>query len=315
MLEEKNFKKIIIIATILVALLVAVSYTMYYKSMPQLSKDGQVSEKAEENRFPILPFDAFSMVKSDLTLKFGEGTQGDGSNYDNQYIDYDQHWFNKDFKARYYYGLQDRIYQINLPVKKDDIKAVYEEMKVELGTPFYDSLFDKSKPLEESYTHWIKDSTRYSLLYDQGQAFVKMKLEYYANPDGHNLGARPTVIQRIDNDKKVLGGDASSILLIGDKEEYTQKYYKNLYVVLGSKKGSIVGRLPKDTDGGMYPKMSIMDINGSGNQDILIEADNEYLKWFTGFEYKDGKLNVIYSKEDRPEEGDTNNKLETEKEK
>lgn len=84
MLEEKNFKKIIIIATILVALLVAVSYTMYYKSMPELSKDGQVSEKAEENKFPILPFDAFSMVKSDLTLKFGEGTQGDGSNYDNQ---------------------------------------------------------------------------------------------------------------------------------------------------------------------------------------------------------------------------------------
>lgn len=311
MLEERKFRIIVMSATLIVAILVGVSYFTFYKKMPKLNAQNVTTISKEQKDFPILPFDAFSALKSDLILKFGDGEQGNGFDYDNQYIDYNQTWFGKKFKARYYYGLYDRIYQINLPVAKNDIKSVYDDMKAQLGKPVYDTFYDKTKPLDESVAYWVEDSTRFSILYDEGQCFVKMKLEYYSNPDGNNLGQRPTVIQRIDGDTNVLSGTKANILLIGDKEEYTQKYYKNIYVVVGSKNGSVVGRLPKDTDGGMYPKMSIMDINGSGNKDILIEADNEYVKWYTGLEYEDGNLNVIYSSENYPQEGNPSNNMKT----
>ena len=300
MLEEKKFKRLIIILTLFIILFVTVAYAIYYKEQPVLSTD-DATKTDTVIEMPILPFDAFSMLKEDLLVKFGEGEEGNGKDYDNQYVDYNQKWFGKTFKARYYYGLYTRIYQINLTVQKNDEKAVYDEMKKQLGTPVQDKFLDKDLPMDEKKTYWVKDSVRYSIFYeDNGQCMAKMWLEYYPNPDGHSLGERPTIIQRQDGVEDLIKGEKVSVLLIGDKPKYTSRYYKNLYLVIGTKEGSYLGRMPKDNDGGFYPKFTIQTINNSQDKNILIETDNEYTKWYTGFEFKDKKLNVIYSSEKSP---------------
>lgn len=300
MLEEKKFKRLIIILTLFIIIFVTVAYAVYYKEQPVLSTD-DATKTDTVIEMPILPFDAFSMLKEDLLVKFGEGEEGNGKDYDNQYVDYNQKWFGKTFKARYYYGLYTRIYQINLTVQKNDEKAVYDEMKRQLGTPVYDKFFDKELPMDEKKTYWVKDSVRYSIFYeDNGQCMAKMWLEYYQNPDGHSLGERPTIIQRQDGVEDLIKGEKVSVLLIGDKPKYTSRYYKNLYLVIGTKEGSYLGRMSKDNDGGFYPKFTIQTINNSQDKNILIETDNEYTKWYTGFEFKDKKLNIIYSSEKSP---------------
>lgn len=300
MLEEKKFRRLILALTIIIIAVVFGSYAMYYNNQPVLNSDN-VQEKNTVLEMPILPFDAFSMLKEDLLVKFGEGEEGNGKDYDNQYVDYEQKWFGKTFKARYYYGLYTRIYQINLTVQKNDERDVYEEMKRQLGNPIQDKFFDKNTPKDEKKTYWVKDSVRYSIFYeDNGQCMAKMWLEYYTNPDGHSLGERPTIIQRQDGVEGFIKDQKVSILLIGDKPRYTSRYYKNLYLIIGTKKGSYLGRMPKDNDGGLYPKFTIQGINNSSDKNIVIETDNEYTKWYTGFEFKDKKLNVIYSSEKIP---------------
>ena len=60
--------------------------------------------------------------------------------------------------------------------------------------------------------------------------------------------------------------------------------------------------MPKDGDGGFYPKFTLTNIANSKNKNILIETDNEYTKWYIGFEFKNNQLNVIYSSEKEPSE-------------
>lgn len=302
MLEEKKFRRLILVITIIVIVSVVGIYLLYYSKQPDLKADNVKTTDVTLD-MPILPFDAFSMLKEDLIIKFGEGEEGNGQDYDNQYVDYNQKWFGKMFKARYYYGLYTRIYQINLKVEKNDIQSVYDEMKKQLGTPVQDTLLNKEKSLDERKTYWVKDSVRYSIFYeDSGQCMAKMWLEYYPNPDGHNLGERPTIIQRQDGVEGIIDGEKVSILLVGDKPKYTSRYYKNLYLIIGSKSGSYLGRMPKDGDGGFYPKFTLTNIANSKNKNILIETDNEYTKWYIGFEFKNNQLNVIYSSEKEPSE-------------
>ena len=147
-------------------------------------------------------------------------------------------------------------------------------------------------------TYWVKDSVRYAMVYDESVPFVKMKLEYYKNPDNHNVGERPIIIQRMDKVTNLVDGESVSVLLVGEKPEYTSTYYKHVYVIVGTKNGSYLGRMPNNNDGGFAPNFTIKSINGVNT--ILVETDNEYTKWYVGFEFKDKKLNSVYSSEKSP---------------
>ena len=257
MLEEKFFRKLIMTIMIFLILFVAVLYGLYYKKQPTLEVKNEETVSKKTDNIPVDLFQVFSMTKDDLKVKLGEPKQaGDGSDYENKYLDYSQTWFGKSFVARYYYGDYSRMYQTNLKLKNEDAKSIYEEMKSQLGTPVVDTFFDsKVEDLDMRITYWLKDSVRYAMVY-------------------------------------------VSVLLVGEKPEYTSTYYKHLYVIVGTKNGSYLGRMPNNNDGGFTPNFTIKDIKGTTN--ILVETDNEYTKWYVGFEFKDKKLNAVYSSEKSP---------------
>lgn len=299
MLEEKMFRKIIAAITFLLIVFVAISYGAFYKKQPKLEVEN-TSQKEQKLEMPVVLSQVYSMTKDDLKVKLGEPKEeGDGSDYDNKFLDYTQSWFGKEFLARYYYGDYSRMYQTNLKLNKDDTKIIYEEIKKQLGDPVVDKFFDeKVEDFDQRITYWVKDSVRYAMLYDEMVPYVKMKIEYYQNPDNHNVGSRPIIIQRMDNVTNLVDGEKLSVLLIGEKKEYTSTYFSHIYVVVGSTSGSYLGRMPNDNDGGLSPNFKIQSINGANN--ILVETDNQYTKWYTGFEFKDKKLNVVYSSEKNP---------------
>ena len=300
MLEEKFFRKLVIAIMLILILFVAFSYGMFYKKQPTLEVNNEETISKKTNNMPVELFQVFSMTKDDLKIKLGDPKQaGDDSDYDNKYLDYSQTWFGKSFVARYYYGDYSRMYQTNLKMKNEDVKSVYEEMKIQLGEPVVDTFFDsKIEDLDMRITYWVKDSVRYAMVYDESVPFVKMKLEYYKNPDNHKVGERPIIIQRMDKVTNLVDGESVSVLLVGEKPEYTSTYYKHVYVIVGTKNGSYLGKMPNNNDGGFAPNFTIKSINGVNT--ILVETDNEYTKWYVGFEFKDKKLNSVYSSEKSP---------------
>ena len=195
MLEEKFFRKLVIAIMLILILFVAFSYGMFYKKQPTLEVNNEETISKKTNNMFVELFQVFSMTKDDLKIKLGDSKQvGDDFDYDNKYLDYSQTWFGKSFVARYYYGDYSRMYQTNLKMKNEDVKSVYEEMKIQLGEPVVDTFFDsKIEDLDMRITYWIKDSVRYAMVYDESVPFVKIKLEYYKNPDNHNVGERPII--------------------------------------------------------------------------------------------------------------------------
>ena len=86
-----------------------------------------------------------------------------------------------------------------------------------------------------------------------------------------------------------------NILLIGEKPDYSSTYFKNIYVLIGSKKGSFLGRFDKENDGGYRPSFQINEVDGQKR--IVVETDNEYAKLETVFEFVDKKITQISSQE------------------
>ena len=225
MLEEKVFKKIIMSATLLVIVVVFFSYFMYYKKQPVL-KAQNVTQKEETVNFPVDLFEIFSMTRDKVKVKLGNPKKiGNGSDYDNKFFIYEQDWFGKKFDAKYYYGDQDRMYQTNLKMKKEDFTSIYESLKSVLGTPVVDTFFDDKVDDDMKITYWIKDAIRYAMVYDSQdmQPYIKMNIAYYQNPDNHNIGQRPIIIQRMDKISGIMKDNDVNILLIGQKHDYSSK--------------------------------------------------------------------------------------------
>lgn len=297
MLEEKVFKKIIMSATLLVIVVVFFSYFMYYKKQPVL-KAQNVTQKEETVNFPVDLFEIFSMTRDKVKVKLGNPKKiGNGSDYDNKFFIYEQDWFGKKFDAKYYYGDQDRMYQTNLKMKKEDFTNIYESLKSVLGTPVVDTFFDDKVDDDMKITYWIKDAIRYAMVYDSQdmQPYIKMNIAYYQNPDNHNIGQRPIIIQRMDKISGIMKDNDVNILLIGEKPDYSSTYFKNIYVLIGSKKGSFLGRFDKENDGGYRPSFQINEVDGQKR--IVVETDNEYAKLETVFEFVDKKITQISSQE------------------
>lgn len=297
LLEEKIFKKIILAITVFVILIVFFSYFMYYKKQPVLKAEN-ISTSQETQYFPVNLFEIFSMTRDKVKVKLGNPKKiGNGSDYENKFFIYTQEWFGKKFDTKYYYGDQDRMYQANLKLKEEDFNSMYESMKMALGTPVLDTFFDDEIDKDIRITYWIKDSIRYAMVYDSEDTlpYVKMNIAYYQNPDNHNIGQRPIIIQRMDKVSGIMQDNDVSILLIGEKPEYTSTYFKNIYVLIGSKKGSFIGRFDKENDGGYRPSFSINEVNGQ--KQIVVQTDNEYTKLETVFEFRDNKILQISSQE------------------
>lgn len=306
MLSEKNFRKLIILMTLLTLVIVFFSTYRYYKNLPSLEevKTATQTEMKGNLAMPLLPFEVFSMDKESLLIKFGKGSEGTGEGYDNMYIDYKQEWFGQKVDTRYFYGDYKRLYQIILEYPVSDATKIYENMKKELGEPIYDGLYSEeiSDEMREMMTYWIKDSVRYTLVNyeDEDLCMVTMNLQYFANVEGYEVGQRPTEIQRINSVK--LGNDSSlgNIILIGDKPEYTSTLYEKLYIVYGGEEGTTLCKFNDEYNGGFYPKLEVKDVDNDGENEAIIKADNEYTTFYTIVEYKNGELTVSYAGEKNP---------------
>ena len=290
--NENKVTRILSIAVVALALSIGIFYIVYYSSLEELGKN-EIPSAEEYTAFPINPFEAYSSVREDIVARFGEGEWGEGVDDPTKYIEYDQTWFGLLGDVRYYYGKENRIYKSIVSYEEKEANKLYINMVNELGEP----LEDKFKDEKEAY--WIKDSVSYLLYTEDEQVKIESTLPYYKNPNNYDMGERPTIIQRvnmdIDNDD-----NEEAILLIGSKESYTSKIYKNIYLLIGNNKGAYYVKLPDENDGGADPKLFIEDINDDSQQDMIVESDQFYIKSYTGFEFKDNNINNIYSGSDNP---------------
>lgn len=308
MLKESVFRKFIIILTLFTILIVFFTTYRYYKKLPELKAETDVKQQVtkEQKNVPIKPFEAFSMKKEDLLIKFGEGKEGLADTYENMYIDYNQNWFSINVDSRYYYGDYGRVYQIMLSYPMTKAKEVYNNMKRDLGEPLYDGIYGNIKEDEETQvervTYWFKDSVRYTLANyeDEDLCMVTMNLQYYPNVEEYDMGDRPTEIQRI-NDVKIGNSTVKgNLILIGDKPEYTSIFYERLFIIFGTEQKTYMGTFSDEYDGGFYPEMKVLDFDQDGENEIIVKADNEYTTFYTVLKYESGQFSVVYAGEENP---------------
>ena len=291
--NENKFTKIVAAAVIIVAIVIGVSYGIYYNGFDDLGKNMDGSESVPQFS-PIKPFEAYSTLKQNIIELFGEGKQGEGVSDDTKYIDYKQEWFSIMADTRYYYGKEKRVYKTVLTYKLNDKDKLYLEMKKWLGEPLEDSLSDKEAKKPRGF--WIKDSVSYELLVEKNKIVVESRLSYYNNPNQYDMGDRPTIIQRLNID---VTGDKKNdaVLLIGSKANYTDTLYKNLYLLIGNESGAFYTNFPKTMDGGTNPQIKVIDIDKDNIMDILVESDQYYIKNYNAFSFKDKTIQNIYSSE------------------
>ena len=171
--NENKFTKIVAAAVIIVAIVIGVSYGIYYNGFDDLGKNMDGSESVPQFS-PIKPFEAYSTLKQNIIELFGEGKQGEGVSDDTKYIDYKQEWFSIMADTRYYYGKEKRVYKTVLTYKLNDKDKLYLEMKKWLGEPLEDSLSDKEA--KKPRVFWIKDSVSYELLVEKNKIVVESNL-------------------------------------------------------------------------------------------------------------------------------------------
>lgn len=308
MLSEKNFRKIMLALTIFIVAIVAISTINYYKKLPTLGAENQVKEEAVDTS-AIDPFDAFSSSKEDLLIKFGEGKQGSGENYDNMYIDFNQDWFGEKVNARYYYGDYDRVYQLILKYKFNSGNKVFENMKKRLGEPLFDD-FSNEDPYSQNMAFWIKGSVRYTIAKYESEDLceVSMNLQYYSNPSKLDLGNRPIAIEYLSG---VSIGDfegKGDLILVGDKPDYFSRNYNKLFLVYeigeyageGGEKVIYLGNFKPEYNGGHKPTITLNDIDKDGKQEAIVEAKNDYTTYYTVFDFENKDLNAISAGEKNP---------------
>ncbi len=298
MFDENKFTRLLEILIVVFIVVLGGGYLLYYNSFGMLNNEDR--EISLEDKFsPIEPFIAYSSKLPSIIDLFGEGvSRGEGVSDDTKYVDYKQEWFSIEVDTRYYYGKQKRVYKTVLTYNESDKDKLFSEMKKYLGEPLSDTFNDADEKKPRAF--WIKDSVSYEVLAKGDKIVLEARLAYYENPNNYDMGDRPTVIQRMSED--VTGdGESDSVLLIGSKVNYTDTTYNKLFVLIGNNKGAYYTGFPKDMDGGSNPQLSILDINGDADVDILVESDLFYINSFNGFSYTDDKIVNIYSSENNPE--------------
>lgn len=303
MLSEKNFRKFIIVLTLITLAVVFLSTFRYYRSLPVL---GQSRSKDEQSAFmPCKPFDMFSIDKDELKIRLGDGKEGSGEDYDHMYIDYNQSWFGFDVKSRYYYGDYNRVYQIILSYDISKAQDVYVNMKKVLGKPIYDEYIDNGVVGEygEDMAFWMKDSVRYTVAKykDEKLCEVTMNIQYYSNPAKFKLGERPIAIQTMPGVKLGDSEYEGNLVLVGDKPEYLSRMYSKLFLVYGTPKNVYFANFKFGNNGGLYPQMTVKDIDGDGQNEVIVKAENEYITYYTVFKFVNSDINAVYSGEENPE--------------
>lgn len=296
MSKENRITKILSIAVIVLAVSIGIFYIVYYSSLEELGKN-DIPSTQEYTAYPINPFEAYSSLREDIINKFGEGEMGEGVDDPTKYIEYTQTWFGLEGDIRYYYGKENRVYKSIVSYEEDQADKLYINMVNELGEPLEDGFDDEEN--DEKQAYWIKDSVSYLLYTEDETAKIESTLPYYRNPNNYDMGDRPTIIQRINTD---IDNDDNqeAILLIGSKETYTSKVYKNIYLLIGNSKGAYYTKLPDENDGGADPKLYLEDINDDSQLDMVVESDQFYIKSYTGFEFKENEIRSIYSGSDNP---------------
>lgn len=321
MLKENVFRKFMLILTIVTIIIVLLTTYRYYKNLPELKEDikGKSNNLVLDNKdMPLEPFEALSSNKSELMIKIGQGKEGLADSYENMYIDYKQKWFSYDVDTRYFYGDYDRVYQIILSFPYNKAEDVYKKIKEEIGEPLYDGIYESQEETEEEQrervTYWLKDSVRYTMAnYEEDDlCMVTMNLQYYPNIEGYDMGKRPAEIQRINSVKLGNSTEEGNIILIGDKPEYTSTFYERLFVIFGSAEKTYMGTFDEEYDGGFYPDMKVVDTDKDGENELVVQAHNEYTTFYTVFDFDNGKFTVVYSGEVNPVGKDIE-KLEREK--
>lgn len=298
MIDENKFSKIMLGAVIVMLIGVTSAYGLYYNNFSPLNDSTHV-ENQNKNPYPVIPYNAYSMIKKDLISILGEGTEGEGVSDDTRYIDYEnQEWFFLNANARFYYGRYTRIYKNVLNFDANDKTNLYSNMKETLGEPL-STTFESDESVQKAF--WIKDSVSYELVSKDESLVLESRLAYYENPNNYEMGERPTIIQRINADINN-DGDVDAILLIGSKSSYTSLEYKNLYLLIGNSKGAYVTNFPAESDGGSNPQMFIIENHEKQNHEILTESDHYYIKSYNKFTFDGKNIENIYISEFDPRE-------------
>ena len=275
-------------------------YAIQFQSLPKLSEThkqtGGINYKSYDAE--VHPMEILSTVKANMQeFKGAPSETGDGSSEEMRYVVYSMEWFGKNRKTVIYHDPTNTFNRIKLVVDNESAESLYEKLIKDLGQPT-----DESTPtVREGWAVWVKDAIRYKMMHRGSFTQIDMSIAKYDNTQNLPVGKYPIIIQSINN--LDLNRDEvidEKILLLGNRNNSTEISFSKLYLLVWDGKKTYIQEMDAEYDGGKYPQLQFIDIDGDDTEELVISAENNIVNNFNAFKYTGTALERVYSGYEEP---------------
>lgn len=291
LISDKDFRRFIGIATTLLVLFGLVWYGFTYINTDDMSKVNTVS--ASNYPGPIKPSDLFSSRTPEVVELLGDPkASGSIDATENSFMEYEQSWFGEEALSKIVYGIDKRVYFVDLAYKNASMEKIYQEMVKYLGEPITNNV-------ETKEATWFIDSCMYILTEENQAAMLNIQTPLYDNVNSYPIAEGAMIIQKQSSHDLTGDGKNDVVVIIGEKENYIYKEFTKLHMTIWDGENVYYTAFPGDTDGGANPKITYEDVDKDGITDVSIETKNNAINNYNSFTVKNAAISSIYASHEK----------------